>query len=70
MSETKKIGRPEAVPRDVVRRLVALRRQGHGWRAIAKRMNTAGVPPVGGGKRWWPGTVRVILLRYRDRWET
>lgn len=63
------IGRPEAVDSATVDKLAALKRQGYGWRMIAAKMNAAGIATVGGGRKWWPGTVRAILLRYPERWE-
>lgn len=61
------IGRPEAVTPATLDQLVGLRRQGYGYRLIAQKMNVAGVAPPGGGRHWWPGTCRSILLRHEGR---
>jgi len=35
---------------------------------IAAKLNAAGVATTHGGP-WLPGTVRVVMLRHRDRWD-
>jgi DNA invertase Pin-like site-specific DNA recombinase len=58
-----RLGRPPAVPAEVVERIVSERRDGRTWPAIANRLNTGAVPTAHGGAAWWPATVRRIALR-------
>jgi DNA invertase Pin-like site-specific DNA recombinase len=59
----KRIGPPERVniPADVRERIVALRRDGLSYRAIAAELTEAGVPTARGG-RWQAQTVRAAHL--------
>jgi len=69
MPETKRIGRRESAQTAAALDLmVALRKQGHGWRMIAAKLNAAGVPTTHGGQ-WRPGTVRAAMLRHPDLWQ-
>lgn len=59
-----KLGRPPSVPDDVVGRIWALRHQA-GWtlQKISDSLNEDQVPTGQGGRIWYPGTVRRLLLR-------
>jgi hypothetical protein len=58
-----RLGRLPTVPPSVVRRIQRLRGRGLSLRAIAERLNHAGVPTAQGGKEWCAATVRHVLLR-------
>lgn len=55
-------GRPRQVSDDAVARVVALRESGLGWSALARAMQTDGVPSPAGGMKWWPATARRVWL--------
>jgi hypothetical protein len=44
---------------------VAEREQGGSLQAIADRLEAEGVPTVKGGRRWYPSTVRAVLVSAR-----
>jgi len=56
------LGRPKAVPTDVVSRILSDRQTGRGLTAIAEQLNEEGVPTAHGGARWYASTVRAVLL--------
>jgi len=56
-------GRPVAVPEELVRRIQAQRAGGTSLRQIACDLNAAQTPTAHGGVRWWPSTVRSVLIR-------
>jgi DNA invertase Pin-like site-specific DNA recombinase len=56
-----RLGRPAAVPLDVVRRIAAQREAGASLRAIADRLNADAVATAHGGRRWYASTVRAVL---------
>lgn len=56
-----RLGRPRALPDDVVARVVDERARGATFRAIADRLNAEGVATGHGGAQWWPATVRDVL---------
>jgi len=56
-------GRPVTLPRSVVERIRLEYTRGQGLSAIARALTTAGVPTAHGGGRWWPSTVRAVLVR-------
>lgn len=56
-----RIGRPQFLPDDVVRRIVEERAAGRRSPAIAKSLNDDKVPTGRGGAQWWPATVRAVL---------
>ena len=56
-------GRPPAVPSDVVNRIHAERAAGRSLRRIADDLNADGTPTAHGGTRWWPSSVRAVLVR-------
>jgi DNA invertase Pin-like site-specific DNA recombinase len=57
---TVRLGRPSTLSLDVVERIVAARRGGATWAAIADELNDDGVPTAQGGKQWYPATVRHV----------
>jgi DNA invertase Pin-like site-specific DNA recombinase len=58
-----RIGRPRAIPDEVVERIRREREAGRTLAAIAEGLNGDGVPTAQGGKRWYPATVRAVLAR-------
>jgi len=57
-----RIGRPRSLPEATVARIVTERDAGATLDAIADRLTDEGVPTAQGGRRWWPATVRAVLL--------
>jgi hypothetical protein len=57
-----RLGRPPLLPADVVARIVAARRSGAGWSAIARDLDADGVATAQGGARWYPATVRAVYF--------
>jgi hypothetical protein len=57
------VGRPSAVPTDVARRIRAERAAGRTLGQIARGLDADRVPTAQNGRRWWPSSVRVVLLR-------
>jgi DNA invertase Pin-like site-specific DNA recombinase len=58
-----KLGRPRAVPQQVVDRIRRERKAGRSLAAIAAGLNTDAVPTAQGGRQWWPATVWAVLAR-------
>ena len=56
-------GRPATLPRSVVERIRLEYARGLGLSQIASMLNAEGVPTAHGGRRWWPSTVRAVLVR-------
>jgi DNA invertase Pin-like site-specific DNA recombinase len=56
------LGRPRAVSIEAVERARNLRAAGLSYAACAERMTADGVPTAHGGTRWYPSTVRKVLL--------
>jgi DNA invertase Pin-like site-specific DNA recombinase len=56
-----KVGRPSAIPPELVRTIKAKAARGKGASAIARDLNEAGIPTARGGTRWYPSTVRYVL---------
>jgi len=56
-------GRPPSVPESVVDRVRLEYARGRSLGEIARDLTTDGVPTAQGGRRWWPSTVRAVLLR-------
>jgi hypothetical protein len=56
-------GRPAALPRSVVERIRLEFARGRGLSEIARALNAEDVPTAHGGRRWWPSTVRAVLVR-------
>lgn len=61
------VGRPPAVAADVVKRIQNGHRAGQSLAAIARDLEADRIPTAHGGARWWPSTVRSILLRHETR---
>jgi len=59
-----RLGRPPVLPATVVERILAERRAGAGWSAIARGLDGDGVPTAQGGTRWYPATVRAVVLAH------
>jgi DNA invertase Pin-like site-specific DNA recombinase len=57
-----KLGRASTLPASTRRRILSDRARGLSYRAIADRLNVAGVPTGQGGKQWYPMTVRTVAL--------
>jgi len=60
-AEGVKMGRPRAIPADVLTRIRAAREAGASLRKIADDLTAAGVPTAQGGRRWYASTVRAAL---------
>jgi recombinase len=56
-------GGPPRVPPELAERIRAERAAGKSLRQIAADLNAAGTPTAQDGQRWWPSTVRAVLLR-------
>jgi hypothetical protein len=56
-------GRPATLPRSIVERIRLECAQGQGFSEIARVLNAEGVPTAHSGRRWWPSTVRAVLVR-------
>jgi DNA invertase Pin-like site-specific DNA recombinase len=57
-----RLGRPVTVPAAVAARIAAARAAGASLQAIADRLSDEGVPTSQGGARWYPSTVRGVLV--------
>lgn len=56
-------GRPAMLPRSIVERIRLEYARGRSLSEIARALTAEGVPTAHGGRRWWPSTVRAVLLR-------
>ena len=56
-------GRPPSLPEAVVERVRLEYAHGRSLGEIASGLTADGVPTAHGGRRWWPSTVRAVLLR-------
>ncbi len=56
-------GRPPSLPEAVVDRVRLENARGRSLGEIARGLTADGVPTAHGGRRWWPSTVRAVLLR-------
>lgn len=56
-------GRPPTVTPDILHWIKAARVAGMSLREIASELNATCTPTAHGGARWWPSTVRSVLLR-------
>lgn len=56
-----RLGRPSALPREVVARIVTDRASGMSFGRIAATLNDDGVATAQGGRRWYPATVKAVL---------
>jgi DNA invertase Pin-like site-specific DNA recombinase len=57
-----RFGRPRQMPADVVERIREERKGGASLPKIAAGLNADGVPTAQGGRRWYPSTVRAVLI--------
>lgn len=53
-----RLGRPSALPIEVLERILAERTAGRGWTAIAAGLNEDQLPTARGGVKWWPSAVQ------------
>jgi DNA invertase Pin-like site-specific DNA recombinase len=58
----RRLGAP-GVDADLARRIVRERRAGMTLEAIARGLQEDGIPTTRGGRRWYPSTIRSVLLR-------
>jgi hypothetical protein len=56
-------GRPPTLPPSVVERIRVEVSRGRSFGEIARDLTSAGVATAHRGRRWWPSTVRSVLLR-------
>lgn len=56
-------GRRSALPKRVVERIRLEHAQGRSLGEIARSLNAEAVPTSHGGRRWWPSTVRAVLIQ-------
>jgi len=56
-------GRPPAASHVIACRMQAEHARGKSFGQIARDLDAAGERTAQGGRRWWPATVRSILLR-------
>ena len=56
-------GRPPTLPETIVDRVRLDYARGRTLGEIARALTAEGVPTAHGGRRWWPSTVRAVLLR-------
>jgi hypothetical protein len=57
-----RLGRPSTLGPELVARIVRERGDDASFGAIAAKLTTERVPTGHGGARWWPATVRKVLL--------
>jgi hypothetical protein len=57
------VGRPPAVPAEVAERIRAEHAAGRTLGQIARGLDAHRIPTAQGGRRWWPSSVRAVLLR-------
>lgn len=60
-SQGVRLGRPSQLALDVVRRIVAERKDGKGLRVIAEGLTADGIPTARGGLKWSTSTVQAVL---------
>ena len=56
-----RLGRPPALPAEVVARIAGDRAAGMTLAAIGEGLEAEGIPTAQGGARWYPATVRKVL---------
>ncbi|MGY1607088.1 MULTISPECIES: recombinase family protein [unclassified Geodermatophilus] len=56
-----RLGRPRTLPADIVERIAQASARGMSLAAIARALNSDGVPTAQGGRQWYPSTVRAVL---------
>jgi hypothetical protein len=57
------ISSPPSLPNAVVDRVRLEHARGRSLGEIARGLTADAVPTAHGGRRWWPSTVRALLLR-------
>ena len=57
-----RLGRPQMLEADVVARIRSAYEAGIGWSALARQLNAEAVPTAHGGSKWYPSTVRAVVL--------
>ncbi|MCA1702398.1 MAG: recombinase family protein [Actinobacteria bacterium] len=62
-AQTAPPGRPTTVPDELVLRIQAEHAKGKSLRQIARGLDASRTPTAHGGARWWPSTVRAVLVR-------
>jgi hypothetical protein len=56
-------GRPPTLPEEVVDRIKLEYARGRSLGEIARALTSEGIATAHDGRRWWPSTVRAVLLR-------
>lgn len=56
-------GRPVELPEPVVDRIRLELARGRSFGEIARALTSEGIATAHGGRRWWPSTVRAVVLR-------
>ncbi|OBB21104.1 resolvase [Mycolicibacterium setense] len=56
-----RLGRPSALPAEVVARIVAARDAGSSFAKVADALNADAVPTAQGGAQWYPATVKAVF---------
>lgn len=56
-------GRPAGVPPELADWIIKAYEILGSYNAVAVRLNEEETPTVGGGTRWWPSTVKRVVLR-------
>lgn len=59
----RRTGRPATLPQSVVERIRLEYARGRSLSEIARTLTAEAVPTAHGGRRWWPSTVRAVLVR-------
>lgn len=57
-----RLGREPRLTEEVRARIVARHDEGAGWSQIARELNEDGLPTAQGGTRWYPATVRYVVV--------
>lgn len=57
-----RLGRPRTLSREITGRVVSERTEGRTLAAIADGLNADAVPTARGGARWYPSTVKAVLV--------
>jgi DNA invertase Pin-like site-specific DNA recombinase len=57
-----RLGRPNVLDPAVVGEILAAHQGGAGWSEIARSLNERGVPTAHGGAKWYPSTVRAVVM--------
>lgn len=60
-----KLGRQSVLSNEVKDRILGAHESGMGWTAIARVLNEDGVETTYGGQKWYPSTVRAVVMRER-----